>query len=109
MMKNDPCVIYLIIKSKSLESPHEKQSWFDLYNLMNDEQIIKLYEILYRETYKLSEIDTKYIIEQERMERKQRNLEYQKQQKRQKPKEQESLKIPDFGDLRDEDIRFDYE
>lgn len=107
MMKNDPCIVYLILKSKSLDSSHEKQSWFDLYNLMNEKQLSELYRILYRETYKLSEIETRYNIKREKLERERRNKEYLDKQKQQTAQEKGSPQIPDFGDLKDEDFRFE--
>lgn len=53
-------VVVLILHSKSLDSQQEKQSWFDLLPLMNDEQITKLRDILTREKQKLDEIEKKY-------------------------------------------------
>ena len=59
MKEDEPCLVYLVLKSKSIDEK-EKQEWFDLYSLMNDEQIYKLYDILYRERYKLLQIEKKY-------------------------------------------------
>ena len=56
MMELHPCLVYLILKSKSISSISEKQSWFDLYSLMDEEKIDNLYGILYRESYKLGKI-----------------------------------------------------
>lgn len=53
-------IIVLILQSKSLESQQEKQSWFDLLPLMNEEQVSKLRDILTREKQKLDEIEKKY-------------------------------------------------
>lgn len=53
MEEENPCLVYLILNSRSIDSK-EKQSWFDLYSLMRQEQIDKLYSILYREKYKLA-------------------------------------------------------
>jgi membrane-bound lytic murein transglycosylase B len=53
-------VIVLILESKSLENQQEKQSWFDLFPLMDEEQINKLRDILTREKQKLEEIEKKY-------------------------------------------------
>jgi hypothetical protein len=55
-----PDLIYLIVYSKSIESHDEKQSWFSLFSLMNEEQIDRLYDILIREKKKLNEIASKY-------------------------------------------------
>lgn len=60
MIDFQPCAIYLLLNSKSLSEPKEKQDWFDLYRLMNDSQMSKLYEILLKETQKLYYIDIKY-------------------------------------------------
>ena len=59
MVKNHPCLVYLILISKSLKDDKEKQSWFDLFSLMKSEQIDKLYDILYRERYELIEKERK--------------------------------------------------
>lgn len=60
MIDDDPCLVYLVLNSRSISDPKERQSWFDLYSLMNEEQITKLYNILYRETYKLAAIEDRY-------------------------------------------------
>ena len=62
MMELHPCLVYLVLESKSIDTKSEKQSWFDLYSLMSDEKIEKLYSILYRESYKLGKIEEKYAI-----------------------------------------------
>ena len=64
MMEKHPCLVYLVLNSKSMSTESEKQSWFDLYPLMEKEKIDKLYDILYREVYKLGQIDKKYEIKQ---------------------------------------------
>lgn len=53
-------LIELILRSRSMEKPEEKQSWFNLMPLMNDEQILQLKTILVREKEKLAEIEQKY-------------------------------------------------
>lgn len=53
-------IIILVLQSKSLDTQQEKQSWFDLLPLMNQEQIDKLRDILTREKQKLEEIEKKY-------------------------------------------------
>lgn len=60
MMEEDPCLPYLILHSKSISDKSEKQSWFDLYSLMDEDQLYKLYDILYRENYKLGAIKMAY-------------------------------------------------
>ena len=61
MLEEHPCLVYLILKAKSLDSRKEKQSWFDLYSLMDEERINKLYNILYREQYRLEVIHISYL------------------------------------------------
>ena len=43
-----------------MDTQEEKQSWFTLFPMMNEEQIGKLRDILTREKQKLLEIDQKY-------------------------------------------------
>lgn len=59
MTKEHPCLVYLVLSSESLAEKKEKQSWFDLYPLMNQDQKDKLYDILYRESYKLGLFERK--------------------------------------------------
>jgi len=63
-------LVVLVLESKSISEEKEKQSWFDLYPLMNDEQISKLREILTREKEKLAEIEQKYQEKQEEIKKK---------------------------------------
>jgi hypothetical protein len=53
-------LVVLILQSKSMDTKEEKQSWFTLFPMMNEEQISKLRDILTREKQKLQEIDQKY-------------------------------------------------
>ena len=53
-------LIVLILKSRSMDTDQEKQSWFNLLPMMTQEQIDKLNDILTREKIKLSEIEKKY-------------------------------------------------
>lgn len=55
-----PEIIIKILQSKSMDTNEEKQSWFNLLPLMNDEQYWKLVDILTREKQKLIEIEKKY-------------------------------------------------
>ena len=55
-----PDVVSLILNSMSLENSEERQKWFDMYYLMNDNQINELKDILTREKEKLAEIEEKY-------------------------------------------------
>ncbi len=57
---NYPDLIVLIMESKSLKTHQEKQNWFNLLPMMNEEQIDKLYDILRREKQKIQEIEERY-------------------------------------------------
>ena len=70
MLKNNTDLVVLVLESKSINDPKEKQSWFDLYALMNQEQIDKLRDILTREKEKLAEIEAKYQAKQEEIKKK---------------------------------------
>lgn len=70
MLKNNSDLVVLVLESKSISESKEKQSWFDLYSLMNQEQIDKLRDILTREKQKLAEIEAKYQAKQEEIKRK---------------------------------------
>ena len=65
MLENNPDLVVLVLESKSINESKEKQSWFDLYSLMNQEQIDKLRDILTREKEKLAEIEAKYQAKQD--------------------------------------------
>ena len=58
-------LVVLILNSESLSDNTEKQNWFNLLTIMNEEQILKLKEILTREKEKLEEINQKYAKKQE--------------------------------------------
>ena len=70
MLQTNPDLVVLVLESKSISEQKEKQSWFDLYPLMNQEQIDKLRDILTREKEKLAEIEAKYQARQEEIKRK---------------------------------------
>jgi hypothetical protein len=70
MIVSNPDLVVLVLESKSISDQKEKQSWFDLYPLMNQEQIDKLRDILTREKEKLAEIEAKYQARQEEIKRK---------------------------------------
>lgn len=59
-LENRSDLIVLVLQSKSIEWKEEKQSWFSLLPVMDQEQITKLYDILHREQQKLKEIEQKY-------------------------------------------------
>jgi len=70
MLQNNTDLVVLVLESKSISEPKEKQSWFDLYSLMNQDQIDKLRDILTREKQKLAEIEAKYQAKQDEIRRK---------------------------------------
>lgn len=70
MFEQNVDLIVLVLESKSISDPKEKQSWFDLYLLMNQEQIDKLRDILTREKEKLAEIEARYQAKQEEIKKK---------------------------------------
>ncbi len=70
MIENNADLVVLVLESKSISDQKEKQSWFDLYSLMNQDQIDKLRDILTREKQKLAEIEDKYQKKQEEIKRK---------------------------------------
>lgn len=59
-INNQPRLIELVLTSKSIDTKEEKQNWFDLLPMMNEEQIQRLYQILEKERAKLKEIEEKY-------------------------------------------------
>lgn len=70
MLEENADLVVLVLESKSISDQKEKQSWFDLYSLMNQEQIDKLRDILTREKQKLAEIEARYQAKQEEIKRK---------------------------------------
>ena len=70
MLEDNSDLVVLVLESKSISDAKEKQSWFDLYSLMNQEQIDKLRDILTREKEKLAEIEAKYQAKQDEIRRK---------------------------------------
>lgn len=70
MIENNWDLVVLVLESKSISEQKEKQSWFDLYSLMNQEQIDKLRDILTREKEKLAEIEARYQAKQDEIKRK---------------------------------------
>ena len=70
MIEFNSDLVVLVMESKSISEAKEKQSWFDLYPLMNQEQIDKLRDILTREKEKLAEIEARYQAKQEEIKRK---------------------------------------
>ncbi len=70
MLEDNWDLVVLVLESKSIDEPKEKQSWFDLYSLMNQEQIDKLRDILTREKEKLAEIEARYQAKQDEIRKK---------------------------------------
>ena len=70
MLQTNPDLVVLVLESKSISEQKEKQSWFDLYPLMNQDQIDKLRDILTREKQKLAEIEARYQAKQEEIKKK---------------------------------------
>lgn len=70
MIENNWDLVVLVLESKSISEQKEKQSRFDLYSLMNQEQIDKLRDILTREKEKLAEIEARYQAKQEEIKKK---------------------------------------
>lgn len=94
MLQDNADLVVLVLESKSISNQKEKQSWFDLYSLMNQEQIDKLRDILTREKQKLAEIEARYQAKQEEIKRKYEETyasgAYQQQQDRIKDSEKAS-------------------
>ena len=92
MLELNTDLVVLVLESKSIWDPKEKQSWFDLYPLMNQEQIDKLRDILTREKEKLAEIEAKYQAKQDEIKKKYEEVyasgAYQQQQDKIKDSEQ---------------------
>jgi len=59
-LETEANLVVLLLKSKSLAKKEEKQSWFNLIPMMNEDQMVKLRNILNREKEKIAEIEQKY-------------------------------------------------
>jgi len=59
LYEKDKELIMLILISQAMNDD-EKQYWFNLSEVMSDEQLLKLYDILRREQQKIKEIEEKY-------------------------------------------------
>lgn len=66
-------LIILVLRSRSIDKPEEKQSWFNLLSIMDKEQVARLRDILVREKQKLAEIDQKYEEKKEEIKQKYEN------------------------------------
>lgn len=94
-----PDLIILVLNSKSMDNPEEKQSRFNLLPMMNKEQIDKLRDILTREKQKLSEIEQKYEQKKDELKnkytQKREEMTYAKKMEEIKEKEAEHNKVED--------------
>lgn len=94
-----PELIVLVLNSKSMDNPEEKQSWFNLLPMMNKDQIDKLRDILTREKNKLMEIEQKYALKKDELKNKYtqkwEDMTYTKKMEDIKQKEAEHEKIED--------------
>ena len=81
-LEKESDLVILVLKSRSLAKDEEKQSWFNLVPMMNDDQINKLRDILTREKDKIAEIESKYEKKKEEIKEKYQDrfnaVEYQK-------------------------------
>ncbi len=59
LIENDTALVELIMRSESMND-EERQYWFNLTAVMDEEQIEKLRDILTRERAKLEEIEARY-------------------------------------------------
>lgn len=59
LMDKDKPIIDLVMRSESMKDS-ERQYWFNLTEVMNDDQLEKLRDILTRERQKLADIEAKY-------------------------------------------------
>lgn len=92
-LENETKLTILILKSKSLAKDEEKQSWFNLIPMMNEEQMWKLRNILTREKDKIAEIEAKYEKKKEEIKEKYQSkfdaVEYSKKMASMKNKEED--------------------
>ena len=59
LMNEHPGLVFLIMKSETIDTAEQKQEWFDLC-IQHKEQLYKLYRILLTEQHKLAKIEEKY-------------------------------------------------
>ena len=102
-LENMTDLIELVLRSKSMDKDSDKQSWFNLLPLMNDEQIGKLRDILVREKQKLAEIEQKY--EQKKTDIKQKFV--QKFEETQYSEKMQSIKQQEASQDQKEDAEAD--
>lgn len=59
-LENETPLIEMILRSRSVDTDEEKQNWFNLLPMMNNDQLSRLRDILVKEKEKLEEIEKKY-------------------------------------------------
>ena len=60
MSADEPSLILFLLTSKAIDTPEDRQSWFNLYPIVNATQKSKLWNILWRERVKLAETIANY-------------------------------------------------
>jgi len=92
-LEKESDLVALVLKSKSLAKKEEKQSWFNLVPMMNQDQVEKLRDILTREKNKIAEIEAKYEKKKEEIKEKYQSrfdaVEYNKKMEKMKDKEED--------------------
>ncbi len=92
-LEKESNLVVLVLESKSLSKKEEKQSWFNLVPMMNQDQIEKLRDILTREKDKIAEIEAKYEKKKEEIQEKYQSrfnaVEYNKKMEKMKDKEED--------------------
>ena len=100
MIRDNPALVYLILESRSMEK-EDKQTWFELYHLMSDAQVMKLYNILYRERRKLAQIVVRNYSQFEEISRKYKEIESEYQSLRSLAKEHPKYFYDLYAELQD--------
>ncbi len=94
-LQNDPALIELILKAESMDD-EERQYWFNLLEIMDEDQVEKLRGILTKERDKLAEIEKKYgkkkELTPEEIAANNAKMEAQKEQQKQALAEQEAAR-----------------
>lgn len=92
-LEKEPDLVALVLKSRSLAKKEEKQSWFNLVPMMNEDQVEKLRDILTRERDKIAEIEAKYEKKKEEIKEKYQSrfdaVEYNKKREAMQDKEED--------------------
>jgi hypothetical protein len=103
-LENEADLVILVLNSRSLAKDDEKQSWFNLVPMMNQDQTNKLRDILTRERDKIAEIEDKYEKKKEEIKDKYQArfnaIEYQKRMSGMKNNE-ENVREQEVGEAED--------